>query len=302
MVMASIFIQIAAYEDFELPKTMLDAVAKSSGKHVICFGVHNTYLNNSEIFIPLVPNMRMQESKAPENIGVGKSRYIANKLYAGQDYYLQVDSHTRFYPGWDDELIRNILELQAKGVAKPLLSAYPAAYSYNDKLQEHCDWDRSVTSISFSEFPDNFTNTLIPSQLAVTSIGKIRQTSISAGFIFTLGEYAKIEVNQKIAFWGEEILTAARAFTHGFDLYIPDQQYIYHLYYDHTAVFQKNMRRHIWKDFPEEYARLDSESKTEVYDILSTKRIGPDALGTERTLDEYGLWAGLDFKNRKVID
>lgn len=300
--MASIFVQIAAYHDFELPKTILDAVAKSSGKHTICFGVHNTYVNDFEVFIPLVPNMKMQESKAPNNIGVGQARYLANKLYAGQDYYLQVDSHTRFYKNWDDELIQNILELQSQGVAKPLLSAYPSSYSYDDKLQEVSTWDRSVTKISFNEFPDNFTNTLIPSQLAIPAEGKDRQTSISAGFIFTLGEYAKIDINQKIAFWGEEILTAARAFTHGFDLYIPDKQYIYHLYYDHSSVFQKNMRRHVWKDFPNEYEQLDIASKAEVYDILSNERIGDDALGNVRTLSEYGKWAGLDFKNKKVVN
>ena len=300
--MASIFVQIAAYHDFELPKTVLDAVAKSSGKHVICFGIHNTFVNDYEVFIPLVQNMRLEESKAPKDIGVGRARYLANKLYAGQDYYLQVDSHTRFYKNWDDELIRNILELQAQGVAKPLLSAYPSSYSYDDKLQEVSTWDRSVTKISFNEFPDNFTNTLIPSQLAVPAEGKQKQTSISAGFIFTLGEYAKIDVNQKIAFWGEEILTAARAFTHGFDLYIPDKQYIYHLYYDHSSVFQKNMRRHVWKDFPNEYEQLDIASKAEVFDILSNVRIGDDALGTERTLDEYGKWSGLDFKQRKVVN
>lgn len=300
--MASIFVQIASYHDFELPKTVLNALDKSSRKHVICFGVHQTYVDDYQIFTPLVPNFQMRESKAPKDIGVGRARHIANKLYSGQDYYLQVDSHTRFYQNWDDDLIQNILELQSKGVSKPLLSAYPAAYAYDDKLQEVCTWDRTVTTISFSEFPDNFTNTLIPSQLAVATEGGGKQTSISAGFIFTLGEYAKIEVNQKIAFWGEEILTAARAFTHGFDLYIPDKQYIYHLYYDHNSVFQKNMRRHVWKDFPEEYSKKDTESKAEVFDILSTARIGDDALGTERSLDEYGQWAGLDFKERKVIN
>lgn len=300
--MASIFVQIASYHDFELPKTILDAVTKSSGNHTICFGVHNTYVDDFQVFTPLVPNLKMRESKAPKDIGVGRARYLANELYAGQDYYLQVDSHTRFYKNWDDDLILNILELQQQAVAKPLLSAYPAAYSYDNKLQEVCTWDRGVTKISFNEFPENFTNTLIPSQLAVTSEGGGKQTSISAGFIFTLGEFAKIEPNQKIAFWGEEILTAARAFTHGFDLYIPKQQYIYHLYYDHTAVFQKNMRRHVWKDFPNEYSKLDTESKAEVFDILSTGRIGEDALGTQRSLDEYGLWAGLDFKGRQVIN
>jgi hypothetical protein len=164
--MASIFVQIASYQDFELPKTVIDAVEKSSGNHVICFGVHNCVVENHQIFIPMVPNFRMQESQAPENIGVGLGRSIANSLYNGQDYYLQVDGHTRFYDNWDEELIRNILEMQAQGIKKPLLSAYPSSYSYNNNLKEHCDWDRSVTSISFAEKPEQFEQTLIPSQLA----------------------------------------------------------------------------------------------------------------------------------------
>jgi hypothetical protein len=300
MVMASIFVQIASYHDFELPKTVYDAVKKSSGHHTICFGIHQVYKEDFQILIPKVPNFRMSESQAPKDIGVGRARHLANKHYAGQDYYLQVDAHTRFYPGWDEALIDNIKKLQEQGVAKPLLTAYPSSYIYNDRLEEYSDWDRSVTSISFSEKPDQFASSLIPSQLAVQSEGLVKQTSVSAGFIFTLGEFAKLDVNQKIMFWGEEILIAARAFTHGFDLYIPDKQYIYHLYYDHTAVWQKNMRSHVWKDYPNEYSTKDAESKAEVYDILSTQRIGPEALGDERSLNDYGNWAGLDFINRTV--
>ena len=299
--MASIFVQISSYEDFELPKTVINAVEKSSGNHTICFGIHSCYIEDNQVFTPLVPNFRLLASKAPDGIGVGIGRNIANSLYAGQDYYLQVDAHTRFYENWDDELIRNILEFQAQGIAKPLITAYPASYVYNNQLKEHCDWDRSVTSISFAEKPEQFEQSLIPSQLAVPSEGGIKQTSVSAGFIFTLGEFASLGFNEKIMFWGEEILIAARAYTHGFDLMIPDKQYIYHLYFDPSSVFQKNLRKHVWKDFPDLYYAKDAESKAEVYDILSTERVGRDALGTARTLDEYGKYAGLDFKNRSVI-
>jgi hypothetical protein len=45
---------------------------------------------------------------------------------------------------------------------------------------------------------------------------------------------------------------------------------------------------------------MDVESKKEVNDILSTGRVGPQALGTERSLEDYGVYAGLDFKNRIV--
>jgi hypothetical protein len=296
--MASIFVQIASYHDFELAKTVYDCVNKSSGKHQICFGIHNNFREDNQIFLPLVPNTKIKESKAPENIGVGISRSIANKLYDGQDYYLQVDSHTRFYPHWDDELVRNIKQAESD---KPLISAYPASYTYDSNLQERCEFDRSVTEVCFQENTGQFEQSLIPHQRAVAHKGTGKNKSISAGFIFSTGAYAELGFNEKIMFWGEEILTAARAFTNGFDLLLPDKQYIYHLYYDHSAPFQKNWRRHIWQDFPEEYQKIDAESKKLVFEIFDKEIIGPKELGSVRTLSEYGQYAGLDFKARKVL-
>jgi hypothetical protein len=45
---------------------------------------------------------------------------------------------------------------------------------------------------------------------------------------------------------------------------------------------------------------MDLASKQEVDNILSTGRVGPQALGTVRSLEDYGVYAGLDFKNRIV--
>lgn len=300
--MASIFIQLASYHDFELGKTMYDAIYKSSKFHEIHFGVHKCHYKEKEIFIPQYPNLRLVESMAPENIGVGISRSIANSLYDGQDYYLQVDSHTRFEYNWDDSLIKLIEEYKELGFEKPLITMYPGTWRYNDNLKEVIDYSLDISSTTFEDSPEQFENYLIPNQKAVAPENWIYQKGIAGGFIFTTGDYAELGVNEKIMFMGEEIVAAARAFTHGYDLLIPDKHYVYHLYYEHDLVFQKSMRRHTWKDFPEEWSRLEAISQAEIVDILGNNRIGPYALGTVRTLEEYGEYAGLDFVNRKLLN
>jgi hypothetical protein len=302
--MASIFVQIAAYHDYELPKTILNAIENSSGNNDIHFAIHNCYFESGHIHIPntnVVNHVKISvaESKAPDNIGVGSSRYIANSFYSGEDYYFQIDSHSRLAKDWDTGLIDCLKEYQECGVKKPLLTTYPASYYYDDCLMENISSDYGTTNISFHERPD-FSDNLIPHQTAVVKNEKIIK-SVSAGSIFTTGDFHKIAVNNKIAFWGEEIIIAARAFTNGYDLLVPDKQYVFHLYYAHDKSFQHNLRRHIWKDWPEEFKQLDVESKAEVKRILSEAVIGEQELGAVRSLDEYGQFAGLDFKTGKII-
>lgn len=299
--MASIFVQVAAYHDFELGKTLVDVLTKSSGDHDIHFGVHLCSYQENEIFIPPLPNLKSVESAAPDNIGVGIARSLANLFYDGQDYYLQIDSHSRMYRNWDAGLINLAERYIDEGVDKPLFTTYPSSYTYDDNLREDVSYSPDVTAISFIKNAGAFTESLIPHQLAIAPDEGDKQRGVAAGFIFTVGDYAHIGFNEKIMFWGEEILIAASAYTNGFDLFVPDKQYVSHLYFDHQAVFQKNMRRHIWKDFPEEYQAKDAESKAEVIDIFTNKRTGYGALGIDRTLAEYGKYAGLDFDRRKII-
>ena len=198
MVMASIFVQIASYHDFELPKTVYDAVKKSSGHHTICFGIHQVYKEDFQILIPKVPNFRMSESQAPKDIGVGRARHLANKHYAGQDYYLQVDGHTRMYPNWDRSLINLVDRYLDEGTSRPLLTTYPGSYSYDDNLREYNEYSSDVTAISFNQKPAMLATQLIPSQLAITPDQGDIQRSISAGFIFSTGDFADVGFNEKI--------------------------------------------------------------------------------------------------------
>ena len=309
--MKSIFVQIPAYRDLELIRTVSDCIAQSSGTLQINFGIHNCFLLNEEVDFDYPTqkwvDIRHMNSRAPENIGLQLSRKIANDFYRGEDYYFQIDSHTRFMKDWDVSLTKTINLYRAMGITKPLITQYPASYEYLEDMTERLSPSRDIeninfypTRIGFHENIEQFTTTRIPSQTAMSVSPWCSYTaSISGGFVFAEGDFASITPNPKIAFWGEEPLIAMRSFTNGFDLVTPFHETIWHLYAAGRP-FQYVRRHHAWNDFPDIWPELDRQSKAEYFRIVTQREIGPFALGSVRSLDQYEEFAGLDFRTGKV--
>ena len=304
----SIFIQIPSYRDFELNKTVASAVTNASGRIKLSFGIHNCILFDGEIDVkvdyPEWVTIHSATSIAPQNIGLQQARYIANEFYEGEAYYLQIDSHMRFVKNWDTTLIKGILNYQSMGLPKPLITQYPPSYIYEDDGGENHQYNEPFyqCGIWFGEHPQQFKDTLLPSQQAKVlsdDCGFIK--SVSGGFIFTLGQFANVKPNPKIAFWGEEPLIAARAFTHGFDLVMPFAHNVCHLYHSQQT-FSKVRRHHVWQDFPEVWSAMDSESKQEYKRIFSERVVGEGALGTARTLEDYEEFSGLNFRTGEIAE
>lgn len=296
--LASIFIQLASYHDKELPGTILDALKMSSGEHQINFGVHHNYYEVDDISLPDLPNVKVSISKAPENLGIGVSRAIAHSFYAGEDYYMQVDAHTRFRENWDVNYIAEIEYYQSLGFQKPLLTTYPRNYWYTDGVLEH-DKGWGVSCISFEEDPNRFQVFRAPTQTAAPNpTWNVFSRSISAGSIFTVGPF--FVPNTTAHSIGEEILIAARAFTRGYDILIPRENQLSHLYYDHDKP-HANGRRLVWKDFPEEASQMETVGSAHVKDLFLNKIVSEQGLGEERTLEEFEVFSGLDFATGIVI-
>jgi len=297
--MASIFVQIPSYHDLELSRTIMDCLKKSSGKHVINFGVHLTYFEKNEIEIPSLDNVKSSISSAPDNIGVGMSRFLANEFYNGEDYYLQIDSHMRFGESWDEILIDNYLNYKSMGV-NPAISAYPGAYEYEDLNVKILN---SVAHVAYTDFIKelSFQDNYVPHQRAVGNFeNNVFSRSVSAASIFASGEFASIQPNKKMFFWGEEILTAMRLHTHGFDIMLPKFQLLYHLYYDHEKGY-KNLRRQVREDFPIICGGLEEISQNELSRIIHGSVVGDQELGSARTLRDYEIFAGINFIDKKIV-
>ena len=65
---------------------------------------------------------------------------------------------------------------------------------------------------------------------------------------------------------------------------------------------QRNGRRHAWKDFVEVFNDMVVESNAEIKRIFEQEVIGKNALGTERTLEEFGIYSGLNFKTGEITN
>lgn len=295
--MSSIFVQISSYHDFELPRTIIDCLKKSSGENTITFGVHIVYYENDEIKIPDILNIKYEKHKAPENIGVGVGRYIANSFYSGEDYYLQIDSHMRFREDWDKSFISNYLEYKKEGL-NPVISAYPSSYDYENYIVKIYQKNPEVYYTDFIQGLSFHNKYFIPHQRAVSNVeNNIFTKSVSAASIFSSGEMASVAPNKKMFFWGEEILTAVRLYTNGFDLLLPKIQNLYHLYTNGDTVVS-NLRRSVFSDFPELSTKKDIESKEELDRIFSKNLIGEQEFGSKRSLKQYEIYAEVDFRKK----
>lgn len=297
--MASIFVQLATYHDYELSKTILDAIAQSSGEHIINFGVSLAYYVSNDITLVDRPDVKYTISEAPKNVGLGAGRMLAHKFYDGEDYYFQVDSHSRFDKDWDSYLIGEVSRFRDMGIAKPLLTCYPKGYRYRDGIEDF-DTPGPVTQIVFTENRAQFAEILIPTQRAdANTDNNIFSKSVSGGSIFTVGAF--IKPSPKIAFYGEEIFIAARAFTNGFDLMIPSKTFMSHLYYDHKRG-EMNFRHLVWQDFPDKFAMMNDISLAEIKRTFTDNVVGEYNLGTERTLRDYEVYSGLNFSTGEITE
>jgi hypothetical protein len=115
--------------------------------------------------------------------------------------------------------------------------------------------------------------------------------------LFTEGEFLK--PNKLMFFDGEELLMAARAYTHGYDLFVPSKMFMYHLYYGSEGYYK---RRLVPSDWPDQAKNLEQISNQEIKLVLTGEGlVGEGRLGTERTLSEYGKFCGLDFNTGEIL-
>ena len=295
----SIFVQISSYHDGEVEKTVRNALLKSSGQNHIVFGIHSIFYEDNSWLNTLkqLPDIRLIESKAPENIGVGKGRSIAHQLYAGEDYYFQIDAHSRFDQNWDTFLINEINTHKANGFEKPIITQYPKPFWYDGDEEKTREQKEEVTQFYWKD-KQRFKQYRIPMQGTIENPkGNIHSISVSAGSLFTEGEFLK--PNKLMFFDGEELMMAARAYTHGYDLFVPSNMFMYHLYYGSEGYYR---RRLVGSDWPDQAKELEEKSNKEIKLVLTGEGlVGEERLGTKRRLQDYGKFCGLDFNTGEIL-
>jgi hypothetical protein len=214
-------------------------------------------------------------------------------LWDGEEWYLQLDSHHRFAPGWDAKLHQQALKT---GSPKPVLSTFGAPL-LPDRDEGMSD---RATRIEFNGFTPE--GDILPrgGWIGEGSTRPVRARFVSAHFIFAPGSIVDdVPYDPDLYYLGEEISMALRAFTHGYDLFHPGVPILSHEY------IRANQPKH-WKDHRRskgiavEWNEWDAISRAKIKRLLVEAPVGGYGLGTARTLGDYEEYAGISFKHRRI--
>jgi hypothetical protein len=163
-----------------------------------------------------------------ESQGPAMARYYASKLWGGETYFVQVDSHLQFAEHWDAKYIAE--SLATRNYPKSVLSSYPPGFANG---VSESNGARLCSCETKKEDP----NPIIRINVGVGYHGnEPRPTQIpfiAAGFFFAHASFlTEIPFDPLIpwCFMGEEIALSMRAWTHGWDIYAPRKNLIAHQY------------------------------------------------------------------------
>ena len=273
-----IFIQIASYRDPELVKTIKSAIDNAKKPENLVFSIARQFHPDDKFddLSEYTGDVRFKVLDIPyqDSKGACWARNQIQQQYTNEKYTLQIDSHMRFAPNWDDEMIKMIKQLQKKGHKKPtiMLNSKPLDKLLYLDIETIPGW-QNLTEPVTSRF-------------------------YSAHFCFTLGQFAKeVQHDPDYYFHGEEISIAARAYTHGYDLFHPHKTLIWHEY-------TRKGRTKQWDDDKKWVERNSFCHKKNRalfgMDDEPPMDHGKYGFGKVRTLRDYEKYSGLLFSRRAV--
>ena len=302
--MDRILVQIASYRDPECQWTIRDLFAKARHPERVTVGVVWQIVAGEDdacFTIETRPQqVRQLVFSAAESRGVCWARHHGGRLWRGEEYLLQIDSHMRLEPDWD---VRLLAMLERCPSARPILTHYPLSYTPPDDRQYG-----PPQKLIADKFTDHdilvFKSTLLRPD-HISRLEPEPSAFCAAGFMFS-SSLALLEVpyDPHIYFHGEEVTRAARLWTHGWDMFTPCETLAFHCY--HTDATRP---RH-WDDH-REWTDLDQLAVRRVQHLLGTRPADDPAalvdlaaygLGQVRSLAEYQRFAGIDFAAKRIDD
>jgi hypothetical protein len=294
----SIFVSVVSYRDTECAPTINDLFAKAAHPERISVGAVVQYVpgvdsDRLEIVPERQAQVRVLSFSATLARGVCWARHLAQSLWWGESYYLQVDSHARFIQDWDKVLFD---ELARCGSDKPVLSTLCMEYRPPDNIIKH--WATVMVPSAFNkERLPVFKGAMYREE---TLPEPLPSPIVCGHFLFApAGIIKECPYDPHLYFYGEEISLAARLWTSGWDMFAPTRSIVFHGY--------SVMRRH-WADHKDWY-HLDLKAHRRVRHLLGIEPtddaealidLDRYALGSVRTLAEYETFSGFGFREQTI--
>lgn len=304
----TIFVSIAAYRDPVCAQTVKSMFENAKNPKSVFAGIcqqnkededEDCQINNETNY-----NIRMLRIPHYEAKGPTWARYLCSTLWNGEEYFLQIDSHTKFVKDWDVKAIKMVKDIISGGQSKkPILSHYPREISDHDRYKES---DRTQVPRMCKAFWNNREMISFMGAEMKDTEGKPYMTPyIAGGMMFCHADFLRevpYDPNLPYLFVGEEIAHSIRAWTHGWDIFTPTENIVFHEY-------TRSNKPKIWTDNPY-YSDIPAFEKVKYYiglvkddsKLSKEMKVNLDkyGLGKERTLQQYYEYAGIDLDGKKV--
>lgn len=311
-----IFISIASYRDNQCPSTVKNIIENADNPEklriVVC-QQNSIFEKDCLRWYKGGTQTKIQRYSHLQAKGPTWARYKIQEEWSGEEYFMQIDAHTRMVPHWDTIAKK---QLSMCPSYKPILTQYPLEYDivekkyHGDRIKENWQVDKARSGLYVQKFddPDGFIR--IQSDYT-TTIRKQPWSSVcwAAGFSFSKGEFieeAGYDPNTPFLFFGEEMDIAARAYTHGWDFFSPSVNIAFHNYKrEHRSTFWENPFQkplEILSRF-RVYVRLGYLKKEAIparYRFI-LNNIEQYPLGTKRSIEDWEKLCKMNIKKEKKI-
>lgn len=304
-----IFVSIASYRDAEVLRTVRSLLENCSdpGRLTVCVYEQNSQDDPSVLelgelldicnFVHLTTDYR-------NALGPTWARYYIQRHWDGEEYFLQIDSHTVFVSNWDLVVIGLLESLPPKSVLTQYLPEYDIeSGKYNPKIL------RGTLYVEGFRPVDNFTRIQSEYHKGLPPRRPFVSEAWGACFSFSGWEIirdAPYDPNLPYLFFGEELDITLRLYTRGWNFYSPNKNIAF-------TCFKRSHRRTIWSDHNEKtrknvetlsrfrlYKRFQMESFiSPKFDITKLPHDNLQ-LGNTRTIQDYENFAGIDLKKQRV--
>lgn len=313
LVPGTIFVSIASYRDDECKDTVVDLFRQASDQSRIYVGAVQQNLDgatNEDCFDKCVDcaarkasgHIRVLTFSHKDAKGPTLARYHASKLWRGEEFFLQIDSHTKFEKGWDDTIFE---QMRLTGDPKAVLGGYPPTDDEMRNIRES-GYQTMVVMCG-----DRIGDDGLPSMKAHYVPVGVRSTPprvpfMAAGLMCMPGRALyDVPYDPYLAyiFFGEEVLYSARLWTSGYTFYAPLKPFCTHHY-------GREGKPKFWDDHElARPCRFQAVLRAKfILGLVPRSAVHPDylidveryGLGRARSLDDYWRSAGVDLKRSEM--
>lgn len=308
--MEKIFVSVASYRDKLCDKTVRNLFQMAEHPNRVFVGICQQNHKDdpdcigSDVDKDFKKNIRILRISYKKAKGPTLARYYCSKLYRGEEFYMQIDSHSLFVRHWDTHAIDMVKRVEAAGLSKKVvLSHYPPEYK---DYKETASGKELITTITTPFFNEQGMISFHGAEFKKPGVLPRRNAFVAAGFFFARGALvSEVPFDPFLPhlFTGEEILLSARFYTHGWDVFTPNKNILFHSY-------TREGEPKFWNDH--HAADDDSSAKAKmitglvakdlekIKDLSVRRSVDAFGLGGYRTLDDFYRFIGVDIVNKKV--